>query len=454
MKISSSRRFPLPHCLSAPLPHFLVIVCALVVLAGAPASAHDIPADVLVNMFVKPEGNRLRLLVRVPLGAMRDMNLPLHGPAFMNLPAPESVIRDAARLWIAQEMQWFEDGRPLPTPTVLATQISLPSDKAFTSYDDALAHINGPRLPDNTELVWNQALLDVLLEAPITSADSRLSVRPALARLGIRTVTVVRFLPPGGGVRAFEYTGDPGLVRLDPSAWQAAAQFVGLGFEHILSGIDHLLFLLCLVIPFRRFGQLVLIVTSFTVAHSVTLIASALNFAPTGLWFPPLVETLIAMSILYMALENIVGVTSVHRRWTITFVFGLVHGFGFSFALRQTLQFAGSHMLSSLVAFNVGVELGQLLVLAIGLPVLYLVFRYVTAERMGTIILSAFIAHTAWHWTLDRGAALREFGWPEISLGEAATLTRWAMGLVLIAAVIWLARRRAPARQTSDRSAL
>jgi len=431
-----------------------VLAIALVAIWPAGPAAHEIPADVLVNMFVKPEGQRLRVLVRVPLGAMRDMNLPLRGQAFLNFPAPDAVLRDAARMWIAQEMHWFEGDRALPTPAVVATQISLPSDRSFASYEEALAHINGPRLPDNTELVWNQAMLDVLLEAPIASAEARFSVRPALARLGIRTVTVLRFLPPSGTVRAFEYTGDPGLIRLDPSAWQAAAHFIGRGFQHILSGADHLLFLICLVIPFRRFGQLVLIVTSFTVAHSITLIASAFNLAPGGLWFPPLVETLIAASILYMALENIVGVKNVHRRWAITFVFGLVHGFGFSFALRETLQFAGSHLVTSLVSFNVGVELGQLLVLAIALPVLYVLFRYGVAERIGTIILSAFLAHTAWHWTLDRGAALSAFGWPEVTASEAATLTRWVMGFVLVAGVIWFVRRRAPAAQPHDRSAL
>ena len=77
-----------------------------------------------------------------------------------------------------------------------------------------------------------------------------------------------------------------------------------------------------------------------------------------------------------------------HRRWLIAFGFGLVHGFGFSFALRETLQFAGSHLLTSLVAFNIGVELGQLLVLAIAVPALGLLFRFVLAERVGTIIVS------------------------------------------------------------------
>src|SRR5439155_21215780 len=142
-----------------------------------------------------------------------------------------------------------------------------------------------------------------------------------------------------------------------------------LGFAHILDGIDHLLFIICLVIPFRKVRPLIVIITSFTVAHSITLIASAAGYAPSALWFPPLIEVLIALSIVYMALENIVG-ARLERRWLIAFGFGLVHGFGFAFALRQSLQFAGSHLATSLVSFNVGVEIGQLFVLAIALPVL------------------------------------------------------------------------------------
>jgi hypothetical protein len=169
-----------------------------------------------------------------------------------------------------------------------------------------------------------------------------------------------------------------------------------------------LLFLFCLVIPFRQMRQLLIIVTSFTVAHSITLIASAFNLAPSAQWFPPLIETLIAASIVYMALENIVGGASVNRRWIITFGFGLVHGFGFSFALHETLQFAGSHLVTSLLAFNIGVELGQILALLVLVPALALLFRYAVAERIGTIILSALVAHTGIHWMLERWDVLRK----------------------------------------------
>jgi hypothetical protein len=238
-------------------------------------------------------------------------------------------------------------------------------------------------------------------------------------------------------VRSFDFVGNPGLIRLDPAWHQAFFSFVRLGFLHILAGWDHLLFLFCLILPFRRFRELVLLVTAFTLAHSVTLVASAYGIAPGALWFPPLVETLIAASIVYMALEKIVG-GKVRKRWLITFGFGLVHGFGFSFALRETLQFAGSHLLTSLLAFNLGVELGQLLVLAMFLPALALLFRYVVAERVGTVILSALVAHTGWHWMVARGALLLEFDFPELDAQLLASALRWLMLPVAVAGIYWL----------------
>ena len=144
---------------------------------------------------------------------------------------------------------------------------------------------------------------------------------------------------------------------------------------------------------------------------------------------------LIAVSILYMALENIVGAV-LRRRWVIAFAFGLVHGFGFSFALGETLQFAGSHLVTSLVAFNVGVELGQILVLALLVPALHVLFRYVVSERIGTIVLSAFVAHTAWHWTMDRAGTLRQFS-VSFDPGVLTMTFRVLIGMVVIAAVWW-----------------
>jgi hypothetical protein len=281
-------------------------------------------------------------------------------------------------------------------------------------------------------------MVDVLLEYDIASEDSEYALHPALAHLGVRTQTVLRFVLPDGRERVFRYDGDPGMVRLDPRWHHAAFRFVQLGFLHILEGIDHLLFVLCLVIPFRKLRGLVAIVTAFTVAHSITLIAAAFGFAPSGLWFPPLIETLIAASIVYMAIENIVG-AKLQRRWMIAFAFGLVHGFGFSFLLRESLQFAGSHLITSLLAFNIGVELGQVAVLLLAIPVLNWLFSKID-ERVGTIVLSALVAHTAWHWMGDRFADLRQFEFtlPTLDAAFAAALLRGLMLLLVAGGAGWL----------------
>jgi len=422
--------------------HRLLLVASLFLLPWR-APAHDIPNDVTVQVFAKPQGQQLHLLVRVPLKAMRDVNFPERGPGYLDLARVTALLPEAATLWIANFIEVFEDDTRLSKPQIVATRISLPSDRSFASYDDELAHVTGPPLSNDTNVYWDQTMLDVLFEYPIQSEQSHFSIHPALARLGLRVVTVLRFLPASGGVRAFEFNGDPGVIRLDPRWHQAALRFVNLGFFHILDGTDHLLFLLCLVIPFRRLGALVPVVTAFTIAHSITLIASAYNLAPNFLWFPPLIETLIAISIVYMALENIAGGSSLQRRWMMAFGFGLVHGFGFSFALRESLQFAGSHLLTSLLSFNVGVELGQLLVLILLIPVLQLFFRYAVAERMGTIILSALVAHTGWHWMLDRGRVLGQFQfeWPALTAALLASALRWVMVLLILGGLLWFLQK-------------
>lgn len=410
-------------------------------------TAHEIPTDVTAYVFVRPDGARLRILVRVPLEAMRDMDFPLNGD-YLDLARAGPELLNAAILWIADEMRLFENGRPLPAPQVVAVRASIPTDQSFSDYQAALDHVLGPALPDATQIVWQQALLDVILEVPVQSEASDFSIRPGLERLGVRVVTVLRFLPPGGTERVLQLVGDPGVVRLDPRWHQAALSFIRMGFQHILDGIDHLLFLLCLVLPLRRLRTLVVVVTAFTVAHSATLAAAAYGLAPDVLWFPPLVEALIAASIVYMALENIVWASLGHR-WAIAFGFGLVHGFGFSFALQETLQFAGRHLLVSLVSFNVGVELAQLLVLVMLIPALNGLFRFVVPEKVGVVVLSALVAHTGWHWMTERFGVLRAFdvGWADLGAAVMGSGLRWMFAGLILATLAWvLVRRFGPVR--------
>jgi hypothetical protein len=420
-------------------PIALALIVAAVVLASARSSAHEIPSDVRIQAFLQQEGERLLLLVRAPVAAtVNDIEWPAKGPLLDLAALGPSVLEEAGR-WIASRVDLFEEDRQLSGPRLTAARLSLPSDTSFDSFERARAHVTGGPLSTDVELATTQAMVDVLLEYPVASSASHLSISTRYETAGLRSVTVLRFRMGGGVERAFQFHGDLGLVRLDPRWFQAASRFVVDGFFHILGGVDHLLFLLCLVIPFRRLGALVAIVTSFTVAHSVTLIASAYDMAPSALWFPPLVETLIAASIVYMALENIVS-PALNRRWVVTFAFGLIHGFGFSFALRDSLQLAGSHVLTSLLSFNVGVELGQLLVLVVAVPALDALFRFGVPERIGTIVLSALVAHTGWHWMTERGGLLAQyrFEWPVFDLAFLDLVLRWAIVAVSVAAVAWL----------------
>jgi len=427
------------RCLTAAIAATLACTVAL------SAAAHDIPTDVKINAFVKPAGKRLELLIRVPLAAMIEVDIPTRGPGYLDLSRADGALRDATKLYLIDNITVYENGAPLPPPHILYARVSLASDRSFTSYEQARAHVEGPRLSDGLELYWNQQLLDVLLEYPIQSDRSEFAIRLRVDRLGQKVSTALRFLPPDGATRAFELQGDPGLVRLDPRWHQAALRFVASGFWHILEGTDHLLFLCCLVIPFRRLRPLVIIVTSFTVGHSISLIASAFGFVPDALWFPPLIETLIAATIIYMALENIVYAAlgklgdDISRRWIIAFAFGLVHGFGFSFALRESLQFAGNHLMTALFGFNLGVEIGQITVLLVLIPALDFIFRYMIREWLGVIIMSALIAHVAWHWMIERAEQLAKFPFPKIDAAFLASALRGLMAMLILALAVLLA---------------
>ena len=404
----------------------------MVLLLPAWPEAHEIPADVTVQAFVTHGEGRVRVLARVPLAAMRDYEFPTREPGYLELSEAASLAEDAARQWIAPYLTLYEDGDPVPGLSLVATRISAPGDRAFTTFERAYRQVLGPPLDEQAELPPAQAMLDILFEAPARQ-EARLTLDARLAHLALRTQTVLRFILPDGSVRPFSYKGDPGPVRLDPHWWEAAGAFTLSGFFHILDGIDHLLFLLCLVLPVRRALPLISVVTSFTAAHSITLIASAFGLVPEALWFPVLIETLIALSIVFMAFENILGTRS-RRRWLMAFGFGLVHGFGFSFALSESLQFAGSHLFTSLLAFNVGVELGQIAVLLVLVPTLALLFRIVPAVG-GAIIISAALAHTGWHWMLDRGETLLRVDYSAPTGSDGGDLmTRWLLLIVLSAA--------------------
>jgi hypothetical protein len=199
-------------------------------------------------------------------------------------------------------------------------------------------------------------------------------------------------------------------VEGPPTLRAHVARLLALGVEHIFTGYDHLAFLLGLLLLGGTLRELVKVVTSFTVAHSVTLAV-----ATVGALAPParVVEPLIAASIVFVAAENLWALrraaspwsrtAATRRRWVVTFGFGLVHGFGFASALRE-LELPRSRLAASLVAFNLGVEAGQVAVVAAALPLLALLRRSVTSAPYAARAASAAIGALGLFWLVQRAA--------------------------------------------------
>jgi hypothetical protein len=428
------------------IPFYALAALALSVVAiPHSASGHEFIMESLMNAFVRIEPGEAHIVIRVPLHVIKSAKFPLSGRE-IDLTGADAAIQRALAQLSHEITIWEADQRLVPSRAI--GRLTLPSDRSFERYTDAIAHVAGPVTPGTT-IYADQGYLDAHLTYPISSPNSRFMVQTAVApELKNYLKLIIRYLPLGEDDRTMIITSRSGRVSLNPTWYQAAAGFVALGIVHILSGIDHLLFLLCLLIPVRSFGEILRIVTAFTVGHSVTLLASAYDLAPAGAWFPPLVETLIAVSIVYMALENILGV-NFRRRWLIAGLFGLIHGFGFAYGLKENLQFAGSHLLVSLFSFNVGIEIGQILVLVLLLPALAVLLRHVLVGRIGMIILSAIVAHVAWHWMIERGDMLWNVEWPQLDAAGLTVLARWVAGLLLAAfGVRFFTRRARIARAT------
>jgi len=186
--------------------------------------------------------------------------------------------------------------------------------------------------------------------------------------------------------------------------WAAAGRFLQLGIEHIFTGYDHVAFLIGLLLLGGSFKELVQIVTAFTVAHSITLALATLAVVnPT----PRVVEPLIAASIVYVAAENLWALrrgtraAALRHRWMLTFAFGLVHGFGFASVLRE-LHLPRSGLAAALVTFNLGVEVGQVCIVALAVPLLAALRRTRWFETVGVRICSLAVGCLGLTWLVQR----------------------------------------------------
>ena len=197
------------------------------------------------------------------------------------------------------------------------------------------------------------------------------------------------------------YPADPPLDLSKPleTVWELMWKFTQAGVEHILTGYDHISFLIAILLWATRVWPVVKIVTAFTVSHSVTLSLAALDIVtlPTQ-W----VEAAIAASIVYVAVENFFS-RRVDGRWRDTFVFGFVHGFGLASGLKE-LGVPADAVLPALASFNIGVELGQVAIVLVLVPLLLFIDEQTNGKRSPRLVysISAVIALLGAYWLLER----------------------------------------------------
>ena len=431
----------------------VALLLALTLQAGL--VAHDIPDEIVVQSYVRPQQNQLQMLLRIPLLAIADANLPKDGTGYLAMPYIDAALREAANQ-ISNGIVFLEGDERLTRYEMVNARISLPSDRSFDTYDGAVARVRGAKLPDATQVYYNQGFLDLELVFPIRSETSPFSMRVLFGRgLANRTATYINFIRPDGGVRAFRIHDDTPLVHLDPKAHQAAWVFLQAGFYRFLDGLDHLLFVIILALPFRRARDLVKPFAAFAIAHSIALVFAAFGVARLDTWFAPTVGALIALSLVYVSIENGVG-RGLRHRWVVALVFGLFHGLGFAIALQESLQFAGSHPIAALISYNVGLELGTLIILAIVMPAANLLFTQVVSERAGILVTSVLVGHAGWHWMTERMAIAQLSSWPLMDLNLLLMVVRWLLALTIVGGVLWfiagLFKRKPDAPEVPEKS--
>jgi len=186
---------------------------------------------------------------------------------------------------------------------------------------------------------------------------------------------------------------------LSPASAATSIRFSVLGVEHILTGYDHLLFLAGLLVVVRRWRDVIKTITAFTIAHSITLALATLGFVNVP---GRIVEPLIAGSIVYVGLENLLR-TFDGSRWKLTFAFGLVHGLGFATALRDLgIGASGMAVALPLVSFNLGVEVGQIAVSLALVPLCWKVSAMPRARVQFAAAGSLLVVVAGSYWLIQR----------------------------------------------------
>jgi hypothetical protein len=426
-----------------------MLMC-LVLSAAAQPLMHDLPQDTVMHAFFRVQGSEAHLLVRVPLDLLHGISWPTnHGEyAISDSRAAVNQALDA----LGHAILIWQDGERL-TPTISSGQLAALGDLSFANPEAAAAHISQP-VEAGLKIAVDLGYLDAHFIYPIRPAPAVFSIQSRVAEdLQELSKLIVQFVPDGnnrGG--AMTISAQSGKVALNPNRRQAALGFVLVGMQDLLANADCVLFIVCLMIPFRRARDFAAPYAAFVLANIISLAGAEFGFAPDGVWFAALAASVSAVLIFFLALGNIFG-AHLQRRRLWTGLFGFVLGFEFAQLLAGRLQFAGEHSQVALWFFAFGIDLGALLALALTFVGLSLILRGARAGRIGIIVLSAIVAHTSWHWMIDRVGVLWRMPWPPMTMAGFYHLTQWIFAVLLAVGAFILAAQRLERRRSSIRQA-
>lgn len=306
-------------------------------------------------------------------------------------------------------------GERLPLDVVSVRVHPNGAEPGFATRAEAEAALSGgSAFPvDAGETYVGNALVDLHLRGPAAGGvgDYRISVSSNPGLPGQEETANLLLDYRDGSPRTYRSRGlmeTP--IHVSGSAFAAASTFVIEGIRHILEGLDHVLFVICMILGAATLRSLVARVSGFTLGHTVTLILGFFGLAPQGAWFIPAVETSIALSIIFAAADAVIRpINDLHngRYVVITALIGLLHGFGFSFMLQNILQVDAPNVWQSLFAFNIGVEVGQLIIVAAVWPlVLLLRHRPAPAWRVSSLTTAGVAIIVAAYWVVERAGAI------------------------------------------------
>lgn len=410
------------------IARFLLLLAFLLGLAGTAAAHFNLNVNIRI-IHIEERADNLRVLIRLPMAYLVADKLGPEQADGARTPAPystnatedgnlvhyldlEALRRDPGGLALMiAEGHALRRGDRLLMPEIGRLRAS-PALKQlpFATLDEADAALKGDVYPPDAEATY---VGDTVIDAELiyrTSGTSGVFTIAGLLDPGLpgqeETANLVLVHGPGDPL-IFRLRGlmtDP--LEISSSGFEAILTFIEEGVWHILIGLDHVLFVFCLVLGALSLKDLLWRITGFTLGHSITLALGFFGFVPEAAWFVPLVETGIALSIVYAA---IIAIGKVEHRSTtaVTTLIGLLHGLGFSFVLREILQLDAPNIWQSLLAFNIGVEIGQVAIALVVWPALWALAKYLPQrETLARNLLAFSCIGVAALWIGERSVQL------------------------------------------------